>query len=139
MPKNDMVEKKILLVDNEELPGLRQIAEYIIEDGVVRIPGRNKDVPVRNGVTVIPEIEAIYKITRDSQTLKFFEDWYYKNETHEVTIIRTDGAGAEFKRELWPNTEIAKLSAPAYDASAPVAAQANVKFLPEDIIPIDAE
>ena len=139
MAKSDQVEKKRLLVDGEELEGLIGIDEYVIEDDVVDIPGLNKVVPVRNGVKKIPPIPATYKINRNSKTLKFFQDWYNKNESKEVTIIRTDSSGNEFARELWPNTGVSKLNAPAYDASAPVAAQVLVTFLPEDIIEIGAE
>ena len=139
MAKSDQVEKKRLLVDGEELEGLIGIDEYVIEDDVVDIPGLNKVVPVRNGVKKIPPIPATYKINRNSKTLKFFQDWYNKNESKEVTIIRTDSSGNEFARELWPNTEVSKLNAPAYDAAAPVAAQVLVTFLPEDIIEIGAE
>lgn len=137
--KGDMVEKKIMLVDGEEMPGLTMVDEYVIEDDVVEVPGRDRTTPVRNGVKKIPVIGSTFKIQRDSQTLKKLEDWYYLKEYHDVTIIRTDGKGKEFARELWPNTEVSKLNAPAYDASAPVYAQAVVNFLPEDIIPIGAE
>lgn len=139
MPKADMTEKRILLVDGEELEGLIGIAEYIIEDDVVDVPGRDKTVPVRNGVKKIPPIPATYKLKRNSSTLKRLEDWYYKHEFHDVVSIRTDKAGNEFARELWPNTEISKLNAPGYDAAAPVYAQVLPTFLPEDIIPLDAE
>ena len=137
--KSDQAEKKIILVDGEELEGLVNIDEYVIEDDVVEVPGRTKTVPVRNGVKKIPAIGATYKLNRNSKTLKKLEDWYYKNETHEITLIRTDSAGAEFARELWTNVEVSKLNAPAYDASAPTYAQAVVTYLPEDIIPIAAE
>lgn len=137
--KNDQVEKKILLIDGEDLPGLIAIDEYIIEDDVVEIPGRDTTVSVRNGVKKVPPVPVTYKVTRDSATLKFYEDWYYKKEFHDVTLIRTDGAGNEFARELWPNTELSKLNAPAYDAAAPVAAQLLATLLPEDIIPLAAE
>lgn len=137
--KSDQSEKKIILVDGEELEGLVGIDEYVVEDDVIDVPGRSKTVPVRNGVKKIPQIPATYKVNRNSKTLKFLEDWYYKNEVHEITLIRTDGAGNEFGRELWPNTEVSKLNAPAYDAAAPTFAQALVTFLPEDIIPISAE
>ena len=137
--KSDQVEKKILLIDGQELPGLIGIDEYIIEDDVVNIPGRDKVIPVRNGVKKIPSIGATYKINRNSETLKVLQDWYNKGTVMDVTLIRTDGAGNEFKRELWPNTEISKINAPAYDANTPVAAQAIVTFLPEDIIDIAAE
>lgn len=139
MPKSDMVEKRILLVDGDELEGLINIDEYVIEDDVVDAPGRDKTIPLRNGVKKIPPISATWKIKRDSTVLKFLENWYYKKETHDVTLIRTDAGGNEFARELWPNTEISKLNAPAYDASSPVLAQAMTTLLPEDIIPIKGE
>lgn len=139
MRKNDMIEKRIILVDGEELPGLINVDEYPIEDGVVDVPGRDRSVPVRDGVRKIPQIGATYKLTRDSKSLKLLENWYYKHENHDVTMIRIDGSGVEFARELWPNTEISKLHAPGYDASSPVTAQAMITFLPEDIIPIKAE
>lgn len=138
MAKNDQAEKKQLLADGNELPGLVNLGEYIIEDGTIRVPGLKTDVPVRNGVQVVPEIEAVFKITRGSETLQILKDWYYKNETHEITIIRTDGAGIEFAREIWQNVECGKIGTPGFDASSPTYAQISVKFLPEKIIPIGA-
>ncbi len=139
MGKADQVEKKLLLVDGEELEGCIGIDEYIIEDGVVDVPGLNRSIPVRNGVKVVPPVPATFKIRRNSKTLKILEDWYYKNEVHDVTMIRTDATGNEISRELWANTEVSKLSAPAYDAASPVPAQVLPTFLPDDIIPISAE
>lgn len=137
--KGDQVEKKILEVDGEELEGLINLDEYIIEDGVVEIPGRNKIISVRDGVKKIPPIPAVFKNRRNSATAQILQDWYDKKEFHDVTLIRTDGSGKEIARELWPNTEISKYHAPAYDASSPVASQMLVQFLPEDITPIAAE
>jgi hypothetical protein len=137
--KSDMTEKRILLVDGEEVPGLINIEEYVIEQAEVEIPSRDSIIPVKNGVTKIPAINAVYKISRNSLSLKKFQNWFENNEYHEVTLIRTDGAGQEFGRELWPNTELSKLHAPAYDAASPVAAQVLVRFLPEKIIFLDAE
>jgi len=139
MPKSDQVEKKLIIVEGDELKDLISMDEYPIEDDVVEIAGRNKVVPVRNGVKKIPPIPAIFKFTRNSKTAKILQDWYYKHEYHDVTIVKTDGAGKEFARELWPNTELSKHHGPAYDASAPVSAQIMITFLPEDIIPVTAE
>lgn len=139
MPKGDQIEKKKMLVDGEELEGLVNLGEYGAKDTVVEIPGQKKTVPVRNGVKIVPQIPSTYKLKRNSATLKRLEDWYYKHEFHDCVIIKTDGAGNEFARELWPNTEIGELNFPAYDASAPVFAQGSPLFLPEDIIPIDPE
>ena len=139
MAKGDMVEKKRLNVDGNDLEGVIEVGEYVIEDTVVNVPGRKKTVPVRNGVKIIPAVPARFKITRNSKTYTLLKDWYEKNETKDVTCIRVDSAGQEFARELWPNTEIAKFHSGAYAASAPDTAQIITTFLPEDIINIASQ
>lgn len=137
--KGDQVEKRKLLVDNEELEGLISISEYDIAEGVEQVAGTDRTVPVKNGVTVIPEITCIFKNKRSSKTMKFLQDWKYKNETHDCVMIRTDGAGREISRELWPNVECSKVNGGGYDAASPVTSVTNVILLPENIIPIDPE
>jgi len=137
--KSDQAEKCILEVDGEELEGLVNINDYEIQTDVIDVPGYDRSVPVSNGVRKIPPITAIYKITRDSQTLGFLENWFYKKEQHEVTLRRTDGAGREFHRELWQSVELAACSPGGYDAAAPSYAKVKVIFLPEEIRPLKAE
>lgn len=137
--KGDMVEKKKLDVSGENLEGLIGVEEYPMEEGTASIAGVDKIVQVKNGVTTIPSIPMTFKITRNSKTLKFLYDWKNKNEYHDCTMIRTDGAGVEFARELMPNVECSRYVGPAYDASNPAPATVSVTLLPEDIIPIDAE
>jgi hypothetical protein len=98
--KGDMVEKKIVLVDGNELAGLINIEEYVVEQAEVEIPSRDGIVPVKNGVTKVPPINAVYKITRDSSTIKTLQNWFENNEYHDVTIIVTDATGQEIRREL---------------------------------------
>lgn len=137
--KGDMVEKIKMEADGEEYNGLVSMDEYVIEDDKVDVPGPDKIVGVRTGVKKVPEVGSIFKVKRDSQERKKLQNWYYNKEYKDVVIIRTDGAGNEVSRELWPNTEVRKCHGPAYDASSPVYAQVIVTFLPEDIIPIDGE
>lgn len=137
--KSDMVEKRKITADGEELEGLIAVDQYERAEGTVEVPGPNKTINVKNGVTVIPPIPMTFKITRNSKTLKILQDWKQKNEYKDVVMIITDGAGAEISRELWPNTECSRLAGPAYDASAPVVSSQAVTLLPEDIIPIDPE
>ena len=137
--KGDMVQKIQILDGNDPIPGLVNLDGYSIEDDVVSVPGLNKTVPIRNGVKKIPTIEAEFKIERDSEVLKYFEDWYYKKEYKDLTIKKLDAAGKEYARELWPNTECSKLSSPSYDATAPTYSNITTSFLPEDIIPIGGE
>lgn len=137
--KGDMVEKVILEADGEPIADLIELPEYEITEGVENVPGPNKTVPVKNGVTAIPEIPAVFKKRRGSKTLEFLQDWKTKNQTKDVVCIRTDGKGSEISRELWPNTEVSKVNSGGYEASAPTTSVINVTFLPEDIIPIKAE
>ena len=139
MPKNDQTEKRILEVDGNPLEGLVSISEYTVEETTVRVPGYAKDVPVRSGVEVLPEIDAVFKVTRNSESYQILEDWYKKRETHNVTHRRMDGSGQEFKRELWPNTEVSRFNPGGYDASSPDFAKILVRFLPESIDPIAAQ
>lgn len=137
--KGDMVEKKILIINGEDLEGLIGVEEYPLEEGIANIAGAKKIVPIKNGVTTIPPINMTCKVTRNSKTLKFLYEWKNKNEYKDCTMVKTDGAGAEFARELMPNVECSKVVGPAYDASNPAPATVSFTLLPEDIIPIDAE
>lgn len=139
MAKGDMVEKRKFIADGEEIEGLIEVPEYERAEGVENVPGLNKTVPIKNGVTAIPEIPMVFKVTRGSKTFKFFRDWKDKNQYKDCVMIRTDGKGKEIARELWPNTECSKLNGGAYDASAPTTSVSNITLLPEDIIDIDPE
>lgn len=139
MAKSDQVEKKVIEVDGETLEGLINIDQYELAEETVNVPGPNRTVPVKNGVTLIPPVLATFKITRDSRTLSVLQDWKNNNEQRNCVVVVTDGSGSEIRRELWPNTECSRLAGPAYDASAPVVSSLAVTFLPEDIIDIEAE
>lgn len=137
--KSDMVEKVILEIDGDQLTDLIELPEYERTEGTENVAGQKKIVPVKNGVTTIPEIPATFKKTRGTGLFKTFLDWKKNNEVKDVVCIRTDGRGNEITRELWPNTEVKKVNSGAYDASAPTTSTFAVTFLPEDIIDIDAE
>lgn len=133
MQKNDMAEKKRLLVDGEELPGLVRVAEVSVEYGELEVPEFNKTRRITNGVAAIPTIEATYKVSRDTTTLAFLKRWHAEKETHDVTVVYTDGHGVEYDRDLWPRVELSAMGRPAYEAQTPVYAQVTVRFVPWDI------
>jgi hypothetical protein len=139
MPKADIAEKRIVLVDGEEWDGLVKVEPFELAQGTVEVPGRNRIIPVKNGVLKIPEINLTYKTKRDSQTYAKFLSWRDNSEFHDVTHIIIDQTGREIARELWPNCECSKVDREGYDAANPVFAQINVRLLPEDVIPIAAE
>lgn len=138
MQTNNMAEKKIILFDEVEVPGLVQFGEISLEKNQLDVPEFDRIRKISSGVRTIPAIEAIYKLARDSETLEFFRDYYFQEEQHDITVIRTDAAGVEFARTLLPQTQLTRYTEPEFDAANPTYAQIALTFLPWDIIPIEA-
>ncbi|MHC4717628.1 MAG: hypothetical protein ACYS5V_11710 [Planctomycetota bacterium] len=139
MQRNDMAEKKRVLFDGEEIPGLTNIQEIPMEKGQLEVPEFHRIRRIQNGITTIPAVEMTYKIAKDTNTLKFFRDYFNNDEDHDVTIVRTDAAGTEFARTLLPSCECVRYLEPGFDAANPTYAQVQVTLTPWDVIPIDAE
>lgn len=139
MQTNNMAEKKRVLYDEEEIPGLVSFAEISLERAQLEVPEFDRIRRISSGILTIPPIEVVYKLARDSETLQFFTDYYFQNLEFDVTIIRTDAAGVEFARTLLPDTQIARYAEPAFDAANPVYAQVAFTLLPWDVIPIASQ
>lgn len=136
--RNDMAEKVRLLIDGVELDGLVSVDEYPLEKGVIEVPEFSKIRVIQNGITKYVPLGAIYKIKRDSNTLKFLRDWFQKNEVHEIIKIRTDAGGIEFARTIFQACESVKYVEPKFDGAAPTYAQVVCSFVPYEVIPLDA-
>lgn len=139
MQSNDMAEKKRVIIDGEELPGLVFAGELSLEKGSIEVPEFKKIRVIQNGVSKTPPQELRYKIARGTNTLKFIKDWYFNDEVKDVTIIRTDAHGVEFGRTLLPQCECFQYTEPETDAASPNYAQSTIVLLPWDVIPLDAE
>lgn len=139
MQKNDLAEKKRILVDGEELPGLVYVGEVNREKGQIEVPEFAHTRRIQNGVTTVPPVELRYKIQRETNTRQFLLDWYNLNEEHDVTLISTDATGAEIERTLMRASECVQHSKPEYDASSPVFSQVTITIAPWDIVTIDPE
>lgn len=139
MQTNAMAEKKKIEVDGVELPGLVSVGEYKLEKSRIEVPSFNRLREIQSGIIKIPAIELKYKVERSSNTLEFYENWYLKNESHDVTIIRTDADGVEFSRRLLPDCECVDFTDPAYDASNPEYASVTVSLVPWDFKMLKAE
>jgi hypothetical protein len=138
MQNNSQAEKKKVLFDNEEIPGLTNVAEFMLEKGVIEVPEFAKTRVIQNGVEKVSIVELTYQIKRESGTLQFFKDFYFNQEVKDVTIIRTDAHGSEFARDLLPGCESIKYTVTEYDAANPTYAQIKVTLVPWDLIPVEA-
>ena len=136
--RNDLAEKKKVMIDGVEVAGLVRIQEIVLEKGQLEVPEFSRIRRIQNGIITIPAVEFTYKIQRDNGTLDFMKAWYFANESKDVTIIRTDGSGAEFARTLLPQCECVRYLEPEYDATAPLYAQVQITVCPWDVIPIEA-
>lgn len=136
--RNEMAEKKRVLWDNEEIPGLVSVEEMVIDKNTIEVPSFSKIRTIPNGVITIPTIVMVYKLVRDAITHNFFKDFYFQNEIKDAIIIRVDGHGVEFDRNLIPSCECIGITDPAYDAAAPEYAQIRITVAPWDYVPIGA-
>ena len=116
MQKNNMALKRKNLFDGEEVPGLVESSDIKDEEGTVEVPGFNRMTDIKNGVKKFEPIDMVYKIQRDTNTQKFFKDWYYKNEYHDMTIVETDATGAEVDRWLCRDCECKLYNKRSYNA-----------------------
>jgi len=116
MQKNDMALKRKVLIDNEEIPGLVSTSPLKDEEGVVEVPSFNRKHPIKDGVKMFDPIDMVYKIARDTNTKKFYSDWFNKNEYHDVTVINTDATGSEIDRWLLRDCECKKYDDRPYNA-----------------------
>lgn len=136
--RNEMAEKKKLFWDNEEIPGLVRVDEIVVEKSTIEVPSFHKIRTISNGVIRVPLIVAKYKVERNAITLQFFKDFYFLDQTKDGIIVRTDGHGVEFDRDLISGCECVRITEPAYDAASPEYAHITCAFVPWDYIPIGA-
>lgn len=139
MQTNDQAEKKRVLYDGFEVPGLVNFGEIVLERNQLEVPEFDRIRRISSGITTIPAIEVIYKIARDSETLVFFQDYFTNQQEFDLTVIRTDAAGIEFARTLLPQTQIVRYAEPAFDAANPTYAQVPITLVPWDVVFLDSQ
>lgn len=132
MQQKDLAEKRRLYVDNVEMQGLVNVAEYSLEKGTIEVPEFDKIRTIQNNVRKLVPLEATFKIQRNSATLKILYAWYDNNEVHDILMERTDAHGNTFETVMYPDCEMNKINLPAYDAANPTYAQVAVRFIPWD-------
>jgi len=134
MQKHEMVEKKKVLWDGIEIEGLVSVAEVSLEKMTVDVPSFRRIRQVQSDMVKLPPLNIGYALKRDSDALKFCNNFFDNNEVHDLTVIRTDAHGVEFDRVLYPDCEIIKKTIPAYEAGNPTYAKCDITVIPWDII-----
>ena len=117
--KNDLVLKRQLLIDGDEIPGLVNCPEINDEEGTVEVPGFSRVFTVKNGVKKFNPLDVEYKVSKGTKTHTFFRDWFYNNETHDLTIVGTDAVGTPLNKWLARDCECASFKESAYNAASP--------------------
>lgn len=139
MQRNALAEKKKIFWDGVEIQGLVSVGEVLMEKSTIEVPSFHRIRTIQSGITKLPILEIVYRIDRDSNTQKFWQDYYTNDENHDAVFIRTDAGGNEFARRILPSCECLSISEPAYDAASPTYAKITVKICPWDILFVDAE
>ena len=137
MQTHDMAEKVRIFMDGVEMPGLVNFGELVVERGTIEVPEFHKIRNIQNGMEKLPILECTFKIARGSAIAKILKDWYYKDETHDLSKVRYDAHGVEFARTMLIGCECIKYHEPPFDGAAPTYAQIQTKFVPWDINPVE--
>jgi hypothetical protein len=130
-----MAEKVRLFMDGEELTGLVNFGEIVLERGLIEVPEFHKIRQIQSGIEKIPAIDVTFKIPRGSNIYKILKDWYFNDEVHDLVKVRCDATGTEFARTLLPSCEMTKWHEPGFDGANPTYAQIQTRFIPWDVIP----
>jgi hypothetical protein len=133
MQKPSIIEKKILLWDGVEIPGLIKVAEMKKTKKTAKSPGYYKERDVSSEVTMVPNMECTYKVDRGTITQKFFNDFFEKRQVKDCTEVRTDQNGVPIERRLWQMCECIDHRTPPYDAENPEIMSVTVIVAPWDI------
>lgn len=136
MQKYDMAEKVILYIDGQELQGLVEMGEIVLEQGQIEVPEYMRIRMIANGIEKINAITAKFKITRGSNTYKILKDWYFNKEVHTLIKSRVDAHGVEFGKTQLSNVESLKYSEPAVNLASPSFAQMDCIFAPWAVDPV---
>ena len=134
----DMAEKVKVWIDGEELPGLVNFGELSLEVNQIEVPEFEITRLIDSGVRKIPAQELTFKLSRESKTLKYLQNWFFDKESHDMTKVRVDAGGVEFARTLYPSCRCVGYTEPAYDAANPTYAQCKIKLAPWDIFPVQS-
>ncbi len=134
----DMAEKNRVYIDGEEIPGLVNFGEVTLEVNQIEVPEFEVIRLIDSGVKKIPAVELTYKISRESKTLKFLQNWFFNKESHDITKVRVDADGVEFARTLFPSSRCVGYTEPGYDAASPTYAQCKIRVAPWDIFPVQS-
>jgi hypothetical protein len=137
MQKNAQASKRRVLFDGVEIPGLTAMGEIALEKGQIEVPEYKITRKISDNVKKIPALAMTFRRDRDTQTSKFFDDWWNNDEVKDVTVIETDGHGITYKESLWPKCELVKKTTPPYEAQSPTYSQYQVEIISWDIIDLE--
>ena len=136
MQTNDMVNKKKIYVDGNEIKDLVVVGELSFEQSTVEVPSFEQITEVSSGIVKNPRIPLTFKNQRSTETRTLVKDWHFKKEHHEVTIVETDGDGVEYDRVKYTNCTCPIFKEAPYDASSPAYAQSVIELIFERRIPL---
>ena len=139
MQKNAMAEKRKVLIDNQELPGLVKVGDLPLEKGVIEVAGFKKIRIIENGTMKIPPVNLTYRLERSTKTRDVLRNWMQNDETHDVVIVQCDASGQEFGRILAPMCTMTKHDPGESDLGSPTYAHVDITLAPWDLQMVPAQ
>jgi len=138
MIRNSVVEKKKVEWDGEEIPGLIKVDELKFENKTIDVTDFFEEHTIDSYITKVPSVVLTYRCDIDTKTLQFFEDFHFKKQYKDGTMMRTDGEGKVLKRYLLKDCRCIVSNIPPYDSATPQVSSITITVTPWKIIPISA-
>ena len=128
MQKRGRSEKRRLLFDGVEFPGLVRCGGLSPEEGELEVAELQRLYTVGDGTIKWPPLEGAFLDTDANGIEAFFRAWKLQHQTKEVTYIRVDGHGDDVQRVILPDTECLKMKHTDADHGGVVVAMVEFKL-----------
>ena len=138
MQSGSLAEKLRVEYDSVEIMGFVRMGDCEVSTDTIEVPEFKRTRLISAGIKKIPAIEMTYETRRGTNTLKFFQDFYFKNQVKDVTKIRCDAHGDEFARTALPACECVKYVEVEVDHAAVKYAQVKFTLIPWNLEPIQS-
>ena len=134
MQRQAISDRRIVLINGEQIGGLLTVSETGIENPPIEVPENGYTRLIQSSNKKIKQLDLSYLVKRDSPTLKYFFDWFKSGSfARDVVMYFTDASGEILNakhRSVFGDCELGNLIEPAFDEGSVQKAILTVSLYP---------
>jgi hypothetical protein len=134
MQRQAISDRRIILINGEQVGGLLTISETGIDNAPIEIPELGYTRLIQSSNKKIKQVDLAYLVKRESPTLKYFWDWFKSGgNARDVVMYFTDSSGEVTNakhRTILGECELGNFIEPAFDEGAIAKAMLTVSLYP---------